>query len=77
MSSRKGRPATRPANLKDGFYIEAKNSKSSSGIKIHRDTEKEMLMIAEEYSKTKVVTVLGEYKNGKPVNEVKKSRKRK
>ena len=44
-----GRPATKPARLKDGFYIEVKNQ-GSGGILIRRDTKEQMLLAAEDYS---------------------------
>ena len=69
-----GRPATKPARLKDGFYIEVKNS-GSGGVLIRRDTKEQMLMAAEDYSRMKEVTVLGEMKNDKWVNNAKKSKK--
>ncbi|MBT8220623.1 MAG: hypothetical protein KJP00_12410 [Bacteroidia bacterium] len=77
MKGRKGRPSTRPTNLKDGFYIETRSTGGGSGIKIRRDTEKEMLQAAQEYSKMKNVTILGEYKNGKPIAELNKKRRKK
>ena len=77
MKGRKGRPSTRPTNLKDGFYIETRSTGGGSGIKIRRETEKEMLRAAAVYSKMKEVKILGEYKNGKPINEQKKKRKKK
>ena len=43
-----GRPATKPARLKDGFYIEVKNQ-GSGGILIRRDTKEQMLLAAEDY----------------------------
>lgn len=69
MKGRKGRPSTRPTNLKDGFYIETRSTGGGSGIKIRRETEAEMLRAAAEYSKMKEVKVLGEYKDGKPIAE--------
>ncbi|MEZ4970976.1 MAG: hypothetical protein R2814_15205 [Flavobacteriaceae bacterium] len=61
-----GRPATKPTELKDGYYIEVRNrNQKTGGIKIRRDTEEQMLMALEEYKKSKDVTVLGEMKNGK------------
>lgn len=60
-----GRPPTRPVKLRDGFYIEVKNKGASSGIKIRRDTEAEMLRAAEDYQRMKEITILGECKNGK------------
>ena len=59
-----GRPATKPARLKDGFYIEVKNQ-GSGGILIRRDTKDQMMLAAEDYSRMKVVTILGEMKNDK------------
>ena len=59
-----GRPATKPARLKDGFYIEVKNQ-GSGGVLIRRDTEEQMMLAAEDYSRTKEVTVLGEMKGDK------------
>ncbi len=66
--ARIGRPATRPTELKDGYYIEVRNkNQKTGGIKIRRDTEEQMLYAYEEYKKSKDVTVLGELKNGKVV----------
>lgn len=59
-----GRPATKPARLRDGFYIEVKNS-GSSAVFVRRDTREQMLVAAEEYKRTKQVNVLGEIKNDK------------
>jgi len=65
-----GRPATKPARLKDGFYIEVKNQ-GSGGILIRRDTKDQMMLAAEDYSRMKVVTILGEMKNDKWVDKSK------
>jgi hypothetical protein len=54
-----GRPPTRPARLKNGFYIEVK-SQGSSSILIRRDTKEQMLIAAEDYARTKNVTIKGE-----------------
>jgi hypothetical protein len=59
-----GRPATKPARLKDGFYIEVKTLGSGS-IFIRRDTKEQMIIAAEDYSRTKQVVILGEMKNDK------------
>ncbi len=64
-----GRPPTRPKKLRDGFYIEIRNKDAKTGIKIRRDTRKEMLSAVKEYAKTKQVVVLGEYKDGKPIDD--------
>ena len=63
-----GRPPTRPKKLRDGFYIEIRNKGSKTGIKIRRDTKEQMLSAVEEYKKIKDVIALGEYKNGKMVD---------
>ncbi len=62
-----GRPATKPAKLRDGFYIQVKNQ-GGSGVLVRRDTKEQMMLAAEDYSRTKEVNVLGEMKNDKWVN---------
>jgi hypothetical protein len=59
-----GRPPTRPARLKDGFYIEVK-SQGSGSILVRRDTREQMNVAAEDYSRTKEVVIRGEMKNDK------------
>jgi hypothetical protein len=59
-----GRPPTRPARLKDGFYIEVK-SQGSGAILVRRDTREQMIVAAEDYSRTKEVVIRGEMKNDK------------
>ncbi len=71
-----GRPATKPAKLKDGFYIEVKNQ-GSGGVLIRRDTKEQMLMAAEDYSRMKKVIVLGEMKSDKWLDKVKKKKTKK
>jgi hypothetical protein len=71
-----GRPPTRPAKLKDGFYIEVRNEGSrANGIKIRRDTREEMLLAVESYNRIKDVTILGELKNDKWVDKPEDLRK--
>jgi len=62
-----GRPATKPAKLKDGFYIQVKNQ-GGSGILVRRDTREQMLLAAEDYARTKNVNVLGEMRSDKWVD---------
>ncbi len=59
-----GRPPTRPARLKDGFYIEVK-TQGSSAVLVRRDTKEQMIMAAEDYSRTKNVIIKGEMRNDK------------
>jgi hypothetical protein len=63
-----GRPPTKPARLRDGFYIEVKNS-GSGGVRIRRDTKEQMLIAAEDYGKNKQVVILGEMRNDKWIND--------
>ena len=70
-----GRPPTRPARLKNGFYIEVK-SQGSSSILIRRDTKDQMLLAAEDYSRMKRVTVLGEMKSDKWLDKIKGKKKK-
>jgi hypothetical protein len=63
-----GRPPTKPARLRNGFYIEVK-SQGSSAILIRRDTKEQMLIAAEDYKRTKDVTIKGEMFNDKWVVE--------
>lgn len=63
-----GRPATRPAKLKNGFYIEVK-SQGTSSILIRRDTKEQMMIAAEDYSRTKEVTIKGEMFNDKWIGD--------
>ncbi|SDS39577.1 hypothetical protein [Christiangramia echinicola] len=60
-----GRPASKPKDLRDGFYIEVRNKNKSTGVKIRRDTKEQLLAAIEEYKESKDVVVLGEAKNGK------------
>ena len=64
-----GRPATKPKKYRDGFYIEVKNKGAKSGIVIVRNTKEEMLKAIRDYSKTKEVSILGESRNGKWIDQ--------
>ncbi|MEJ6505789.1 MAG: hypothetical protein QNK70_05075 [Crocinitomicaceae bacterium] len=59
-----GRPPTRPARLRNGFYIEVK-SQGSSAILIRRDTKEQMTIAAEDYARTKLVKIKGEMRDDK------------
>ena len=65
-----GRPATKPAVLKDGFYIELRNKGSKTGVKIRRNNKEEMMKAVKEYEISKDLIILGESKKGKWVNPV-------
>jgi len=66
-----GRPATKPTELRDGFYIEIRNRGSKAGVKIRRDTKEQMLLAIKDYEKSKDVVVIGEVSKGKILNKVK------
>lgn len=74
----RGRPITRPAVLKDGFYLEVRNKSTDpgTGVKIWKPTYAEMLESAAEYRKIKMVVVLGEYKKGNPVSSTAPKKKK-
>jgi hypothetical protein len=63
-----GRPPTKPKKLKDGFYIEVRNKRASSGVKVRRDTQEQMEMAIKEYERTKEIIIIGEIKDGKPID---------
>jgi len=60
-----GRPSTTPKDLRDGYYIEVRNKNQKTGIKIRRDTKKQLIMAIDEYKSSKEVIVLGKSENGK------------
>jgi len=66
-----GRPATKPTELRDGFYIEIRNRGSKAGVKIRRDTKEQMLLAIKGYEKSKDVVVIGEVSKGKILDKVK------
>lgn len=68
-----GRPPILPKKKKDGFYIEIRNKGSkSSGTIIIRDTREAMMQAARMYEISKDVTILGEHRSGKRIEESKK-----
>ena len=69
-----GRPPTKPKKLKDGFYIEVRNKRAASGVKVRRDTKEQMELAIKEYERTKEIIVIGEIKNGKPLDKKKKKK---
>ena len=60
-----GRPATKPTKLRDGYYIEVRNRNQRSGIRLFRETKRQLLLAIEEYKQSKDVIVLGKSRNGK------------
>ena len=77
-----GRPPSRPKGLKDGFYIEVRNKRAGTAVKIRSDSKPEMLQAIEHYKVSKEIVVLGEHKNGdwvddngKPIDTTKRKKK--
>ena len=65
---KKGRPVTRPPELKSGYYLEIRSKGSNSGVKVRRDTKAEMDFAVRQYEKSKTVVYLGEVKDGRWVD---------
>ena len=63
-----GRPSTKPKDLRDGYYIEVRNKNQKTGVKIRRDSIKQLIIAIEEYKGSKEVVILGKSKNGKMMN---------
>lgn len=64
-----GRPRERAITLRDGFYIDIYNSPDGKPLKLRSDTAEGMELNAKNYSRFKKVVILGEYKNGVPLQE--------
>ena len=76
---KRGRPPTKPVVFKDGYYLEVRNRATDpgSGVKIHKATYDEMVAPINDYRRTKLVVVLGAYKDGKPINAIAPKKKKK
>ena len=72
---KKGRPVTRPPEWKSGFYLELRTKGASSPVKIRRDTQAELEFAIRQYEKSKIVTYLGEVRNGRWVDGKNKGKK--
>ncbi len=75
QQKQKGRPSTKPVVLKEGYYIELRNKSSSSPLKIRRDTMAEIEFATKLYEKSKIVTYLGQVKDGKWLDGKNKGKK--
>ena len=73
--SQKGRPATKPVGLKEGFYIAVGSKGSSSTIKIRRSSMAEIDMATKQYEKSKNVTYMGQVVAGKWIDGKNKGKK--
>lgn len=73
--AKKGRPATRPAQLREGFYLELRTKGSNTAVKIRRESKAEIEQAITLYGKSKTVTYLGEVKEGRWVDGKNKGKK--
>lgn len=71
----KGRPATKPAELKEGFYLELRTKGSNSIVKIRRENMQEVELAIAQYERSKMVTYLGQVKNGRWLDGKNKGKK--
>jgi hypothetical protein len=67
MREFKGRPAVRPVQLRDGYYIEVCSKGASKGVKIRSDNKEAMNDAAKRYENGNTVIILGEFKDGEKV----------
>jgi hypothetical protein len=76
--SSSGRPSTKPARLKNGFYVGIKNKGMSNQVMMYSPNKEGMLLIAERYSifREKEVVILGEHKDDSWVSERKPVKKK-
>ena len=74
-----GRPPTKPARLKNGFYVGVKNKGMASPVMMYSPTREGMMLIAQRYGvfPEKEVVVMGEHKNDKWVDQEQPKRGRK
>ncbi len=73
--NQKGRPATKPVKLKEGFYIELRTKGSNAAVKIRRDTRVEIDLAIKQYEKSKIVNYLGQIQAGKWIDGKNKGKK--
>lgn len=73
--AKKGRPATKPAELREGYYLELRTKGSNTAVKIRRETKAELDHAIEQYGKSKTVTYLGQVKDGRWVDGKNKGKK--
>ena len=72
---KKGRPATKPAKLREGFYLELKNKNASLPVKLRRESMAEIKMLIKQYEKIKDTTYLGELRAGRWLDGKNKGKK--
>lgn len=67
---KKGRPRFKDILLKNGYYIEVCNKGFKTGMKIRRENKEDMEAALIFYSKSNTVIILGEYRDGIPLNAI-------
>lgn len=65
---KKGRPSSKPKGFRDGFYIDVRDKRTGSIVRLRYDTIAEMERAAEHYKGPKDVVKLGEHRKGQWVN---------
>lgn len=66
--AKRGRPATRPSALREGYYLEIRTKGTDNPIKIRRDSKAEIQSAIDNYRRSKIVTYLGQVKEGRWVD---------
>jgi hypothetical protein len=72
---KRGRPATKPSGLREGYYLGLQNKGSNSVIKIRRESMAEIKAAIKQFEKSKIVTYLGQVKEGRWVDGENKGKK--
>jgi hypothetical protein len=75
MEKRKGRPPTKPSELKDGYYLELRNKGSNSAVKIRRENMEEVEKTIKQYERVKIVNYLGQVESGRWLDGKNKGKK--
>ncbi len=75
MEKRKGRPPTKPSELKDGYYLELRNKGSNSAVKIRRENMEEVGKTIKQYERVKIVNYLGQVESGRWLDGKNKGKK--
>lgn len=76
--SSSGRPSTKPARLKNGFYVGIRNKGMGNQVMMYSPNKEGMLLIAQRYSifREKEVVILGEHRDDQWVSDSKPVKKR-
>jgi len=75
QKNQRGRPVTKPIELKEGYYLEVRSKGSNSGHRVRRESKAEIDFAIRQYEKSKIVTYLGQVKDGEWVDGKNKGKK--